>query len=212
MLSPRISLILVLTGFLLQACAVGNKQDVASARPDWQGNTEKSIAVASLDQRPYVLDGEKDPDFVGLQRGGFGNPFDVTTASRRPLSEDFSTAIKTALAEEAGNVSIVNTPASADAGPARSALLATGADRQILLLIKEWKADTYTNTALHYHLLLSVLGADGALLASQEKNGEDDLGGSFMNPPAHAKTAVPAAFKRLIEALLNDETILAALK
>ena len=208
----RVVIVVTIMGFLLQACVVGNKHDITTVKPAWQGTTDRSIAVVVQDQRPYVLTGEKDPDFVGLQRGGFGNPFDVTTASRKPLADDFGNAIIAALSSKEAKVSALTVTPDETPEDVRSALAHTKADRQVLLTIKEWKADTYTNTALHYNLLISVLDADGTMLALQERVGEDDLGGSFMNPPAHAKTAVPAAFKRIIESLLNDNAILAALK
>jgi hypothetical protein len=41
--------------------------------------------------------------------------------------------------------------------------------------------------------------------------GSDDLKGSFWDPPAHAKEAVPIAFREKIEKLLNSTEIEAAL-
>jgi hypothetical protein len=35
-----------------------------------------------------VCSGNKGPDFIGVQKAGFGNPWDVRTASKVPLSED----------------------------------------------------------------------------------------------------------------------------
>ena len=54
------------------------------------------------------------------------------------------------------------------------------------------------------------LGAGGAL-AQKTISGEDDLKGSVMNPPAHAKKAIPKACEQKLELLLNDEDVSGAL-
>lgn len=57
-----------------------------------------TVAVATHDQRPYVVGGNKKPNFVGLSRGGYGNPFDVVTVSGNPLADGFSESISRSLA------------------------------------------------------------------------------------------------------------------
>ena len=52
----------------------------------------------------------------------------------------------------------------------------------------------------------------GATLAEKRIQGRDDLGGSFWNPPSHAKGAVPLAFKAKLEEVLNDPAIGSALR
>jgi hypothetical protein len=42
------------------------------------------LAVAVHDERSEVASGDKNPAFVGLLRGGYGNPMDVRTASGAP--------------------------------------------------------------------------------------------------------------------------------
>ena len=44
-----------------------------------------SVSVGVWDARPYVLSGEKSPQWVGLQRSGFGIPYGVHTHSGAPL-------------------------------------------------------------------------------------------------------------------------------
>lgn len=65
---------------------MGNKHQYIGSDPELLVTTTYATAVAVQDRRPYVLDGDKDADFVGIQRGGFGNPFDVITTSGRPLA------------------------------------------------------------------------------------------------------------------------------
>ena len=98
--------------------------------------------------------------------------------------------------------------------PYATALQAAGAgkDRALVLELREWKSDTYTNTALVYNVEAKVCDATGKPLAAVTKFGDDDLGGDFMDPPGHAKDAVPPKLKAILESLLNAPEIVAALQ
>ncbi|MEH6548066.1 MAG: hypothetical protein V7701_16640, partial [Sneathiella sp.] len=80
-------------GILLSACAVGNKYDYKDQPIDLAASSDQKIGVSVVDQRIYIVSGEKPADFVGLQRGGFGNPFDVNTKSGGPMADSFAFAI-----------------------------------------------------------------------------------------------------------------------
>ena len=170
-----------------------------------------SVALAVLDQRVAVLTGEKRPDFVGFSRGGYGNPFDVLTVSGQPLADDFATSIGRALQQAGYRVTRVRVSNQASPPEVQDALLGAQAERALMLLIHEWKSDTYNDTALHYQVTLRVLGAGGEEMARAELAGDDDLGGSFMDPGGFAEEAVPKAYKRRLERLLNDPAIVRAL-
>lgn len=84
-------------------------------------------------------------------------------------------------------------------------------ERLLLLTLNEWYSDTYTNTGLSYDVKIEVFDTNGNRLAEKRTKGDDNLGGDFWNPPAHAKEAIPKAFKEKLEALLNNEEILKTL-
>lgn len=197
---------------LLAGCAVGNKHAYHDANASTATRTDKSVAVASLDQRQYVVSGKSTPDFVGMQRGGFGNPFDVLTVSGRPLAGEFSDAIKGALARNNVNVVTVDTKPAADNKTAVTNLVATHRDRLVLVNISEWVADTFNNTTLSYDLRLSVADASGKEIAAKTLRADLELGGSLMNPPGHAKEVIPPTFRKTIEEMLNSPEVVAALK
>jgi hypothetical protein len=94
----------------------------------------------------------------------------------------------------------------------RDRLTALETERALLLTLHEWKSDTYMNVGLTYDVTLAVLERAGIVLAERRLSGRDNLGGSFWNPPAHARDAVPRAFKAKIEELLNDAAVVAALR
>ncbi len=198
--------------FLLTGCAVGNKHTYNNVNADITMEGNSTVAMATHDQRVYVQNGDKPTDFVGLQRGGFGNPFDINTMSGNALAQDFTETIARSLASKGFQTTPVIVNYSDTADRVKTVLLNTGAQRLLLLTLYEWKSDTYTNTALMYDVSLEVLDENGKTIAQKSISGRDDLGGSALNPPAYAKKAIPVAFKEKIEILLNDSDVSKALE
>ncbi len=206
-------ILVCLLSLSLGACAVGNQHDYGVV-PQLAMQSAASTAVGVQDRRPYVLDKDKDKaeNFAGLSRGGFGNPFNVTTASGNPLATDFGKAVVAALKTKGVDATEVPIAPGQGVTDSHRALLDVGRDRALLLTIREWKSDTYVATALLYDLNATVFDRTGRVLTDSNLAGRDDLGGNAFNPPAHAKEAVPPAFRAKLEMLLNDPKILAALR
>jgi hypothetical protein len=59
------------------------------------------------------------------------------------------------------------------------------------------------------HIFASNFGV-AAVIAKVDMKGVDNLGGDFLNPPAHSRTAIPPAFKKKLEDLLNHPDVVAA--
>ena len=198
---------------LLGACAMGNRYDYNDTRVavGYSGQARR-VTVAAWDQRPYVLDGDKDPDFVGLQRNRMGIPFDVVTASKQPLATEMTDAMVRALATAGFGATRVTLPGGRNEAAARDALLASRPARALLLRVDNWESDTLKNPAVFYDLTLSVYDASGHRLAAKTVKGTDDLEGRFFNPMEKAKQIVPDNFRLKIESLLNAPEIAAALK
>lgn len=196
----------------LSGCAVGQTFHYHDATLEVKASGNTSVAVASVDNRPYVKAAEKEPTYVGNLRGGFGNPFNVTTDSGKPLADDMSSVICASLRSKGFTCTPVSILVNEPESQVKTKLKATHADRLMLLNIVEWMSSTYQNTGLSYDLHLTEMSKDGAVLAEKNLKGEDDLGGSFINPPAHAKEAVPQAYKAKLESLLNDAAVVNGLK
>lgn len=154
------TLILTLTG-----CALGRKVDYATIGPDLAIVTGKSVAVAVYDVRSYVLSGEKKSTFVGVSRGTYYNPFDMSTASGNPLAVDLQRSVLSALADSA----IV-----ASAKPFDPPLKSAGPGQRVLVLkVNEWKTDTYLSTHFIYDVTAQVLDEKGTVLGS--RTARDDV-------------------------------------
>jgi hypothetical protein len=86
------------------------------------------------------------------------------------------------------------------------------ADRSLLFVIKKWESDTYMNIGLDCEIELTVFNAEMEKLASATVAEYKDLPGSAWDPPSAARKEVPLAFKKVLEALLNDPKILLAIQ
>lgn len=197
---------------IAMGCAVGVKHDYSRALPPVRVQTSGPVAVGTQDLRPYIVSGDKSANFVGLQRGGYGNPFDTRTKSGHPLAAEFSGAILRTLEAGGSSAELVTLPPRTSREEALKILLNEPGDRCVLVTIREWKADTYTNTKLLYDVSLEVFGESGEPRAASAVRGSDDLGGSFWDPPGHARDAVPAAFQDKLGELLGDRAVMEALR
>ena len=199
--------------FIMQsACAVGNAHRYHDTIADLNVAGTIAIAVTTHDQREYIISGDKKSNFVGLSRGGFGNPFDVTTETGESLASDMTKSLVNSLSKKGFKpVSVLVNPKD-DQQTIIDKLRKVNAERLFLLTLIEWKSDTYQNTALHFDIKATVYDSTGKTLGEKELKGTDDLGGSALNPPGHAKKAVPKAFKEKIQSLLNSNEIISALQ
>ncbi len=188
--------LLAATGLaLLAGCAnqaaYGRTENVQNAWPSFSGYTKAHLAVAVLDHRSYVLSGGKPANFAGLQRGGFGNPFDVVTTSGRPLADDVGSAIVQGLSNAGMNAQAVAAPAAEPRAAAGSKLL--------LLTVKEWKSDSYTSTSFDYDLDAAVYDAQGRVAGKHSAVGHEN-----------ASSGVDGGRKALTD-LLGDKSVSGAL-
>lgn len=185
---------------MLDGCAVGVTHQYDNATPEIKASAGAKLGVGVQDRRLYVVTKQKPESFVGVSRGGFGNPFDVNTASGKPLADDVSKSIQTTLAAKGVKASAVNLPLGTDENEAIKRLAASG-DKAILIVLNEWKADTFMSTTLTYDVQAMVVDASGKVLSSKKIFGADNLGGSAINPPEHSRNAVPIAFRKKLEDL-----------
>lgn len=197
---------------LLGGCVVGTSIDYESEIPHLNIQSERQVVVGVQDVRPYVLSGAKTKDFVGLQRAGLGNPWDVTTKSGNPLALDMASTIVKAMKNEGINAQPIVIASDSSDDDTIQTLLKAGAGKYLLVSLKEWKVDTYVNAAMIYNAKARVFNKDGELLAENSISGNDDLGGNFVDPVSHVATAVPIAYKKNIETLLRHKDIARALE
>jgi hypothetical protein len=133
--------------------------------------SSKSLAVTVLEQRTYVIFGDRKEDFTGAVRSGAAVPYPLATRSGDPLAAEMTQALAAALSKQGRTTRAVVVPMSAGRQGAHDALKASGAERLLLFGCRDWKTDSRKNTRLDYDLTLEVLDAGGALLANKQISG-----------------------------------------
>ena len=195
--------------FLAAGCAHGHAYHEATAKVDpGQGQ----VALSVLDSRPDVLSGDEDPNWVGQNRGGFGNPLDVETATDNPLSDDFATSACNSLNAAGFKCDVVKTQPNRDVSAAHQGLVGTKAPKQVLVVINRWKADSYQYGWLHYDASIRIHGADGTLLGVGRIRDTVETAGSMWNPVKAIEDAIPGIFETKLGELLNLPEVATALR
>jgi len=195
---------------VLAACATGNRYDYQSEAVVLPLKADKPMGVVLYieDLRPYVKSGEKSADFVGLQRGGFGNPFEVTTTSGRPMAEDMQASVAAGLRNSGYDVSV--TGAESDLAALTVTARQHEAMRILWLRVREWKSDIYMGIRLDYDLNLKVYDVDGTLLAENTMQGSGPVGGMKLSQGRNSQH-MAQEFSKRIGYLFNDPSVRGAL-
>jgi hypothetical protein len=206
----RIALLVGLLGSSI-GCAFGQHLPYHQTVPRFAEDVPDSVALAVEDERPSVVMGGR-PDFVGLSRGGFGHPFDVTTTSGQPLARDFAASIRAGF--EAAGCKVTPVTVANGTRPEQVAriLSRVGTDRLLVVKIIAWKSDTLVRTALDYELRARAFGPSGEPIgAAAVISGHDVLGGNPIAPFGVAETEVPRAYRATLERILNHPGIVRGL-
>ena len=161
-----------------------------------------------LDFREYVKSGNKSESFVGLSRGGFGNPFDVETRSGSALASEMAAAIAASLQRKGAEVQTVMVRPVEGPEGARRALLRTGHDRLLLFTLREWKTDTMFRTGLDFDVTLDVFDGGGKSLGGSHVSGREVSGGSILS----AEKDSQRWFAGKVYELLRDKSVTSGLQ
>lgn len=199
---------------MISACAFGNKIDYQSQAPNLDATTDKQVALGVQEQRPYVLDGDKTPQFVGLLRSMGGIPYGVHTQSGRPLADEFATAISSGLEARKVRVTTVTIAMNDSREQAIKLLKDVGAPRSLLVTVTDWRTEMYMNASVDIGFIADVYDSSGTLLASNTLRDKMSLPGNFwaMDPAGQMATKASMLAQQTLTKLLNDPKIVDALK
>jgi len=182
---------------LLSGCVAG--QSIPMAYEPTSTTVEKlaiDVQVLSADQRSFVLDGDKNPNYIGHYRAGFGNTWDVTTQNKQPLANNLRQDVSSDLTALGFDV------------------VTTDASRILTIVIQDWNFDTYTNGKMWYRILVSVDSTKGERLA--ESVLEDTIiikGSVWVGAKAAVERELPKIYMSVVNQIARDNPqILGALK
>jgi hypothetical protein len=117
------------------------KFDFLKCKLELTYKSTESIVIGIIDQREDVLSGKRKPDFVGIARGGYGNPFFIGTKSGEPFTKDITALLIRTFTgngfanKDAGIIYSDNKEA------ALKKLESVNVKFKLLLIIHEWKTD-----------------------------------------------------------------------
>ena len=153
-----------------------------------------TIAVNVRDERPYIKSGDKPPYFIGKYRGGFGNPWDVTTKDKEPLADSLRRDIAKEL-QALGHL-----------------VVSAGTETRMLdVAIRDWNFDGMVDGKFWYEMDAKVLNRDGHLLAQSTVQDRHFVEGSVWTGAKKGFEAkMPELYASAIHKLVRDNTAISA--
>ena len=199
----NIALLFIL--LLLSGCAMGktiNYEGTSNFEPNYK---MPPVALAVIDKRPYVLDGNKKPSYTGTQRSIGGVPYNINTASGKPVAEDLQKFVATTLMKYGYFIDYTILLPINTTEPEAIKKLTAEEKKAILLVLNEWRTHIYFNPIFEYDLKMLVIGNDGNILSTAINKGTKEFGSNKeLNSLAEVITIV-------FNELFNDEKIKLAL-
>jgi len=150
----------------LAACSNGRKIDYSQAYPEVPQTFAKAVEVQVIDERPYVLSGNKKGHFVGLIRGSYYIPYDVNTRSGEPLAQELQKSLLGGFERKGVKARAVDSKVSQ----------ASSADAMLLSIrVREWKSESFMGVVLTHALTADVFDSRGQRLASVPLQGSSSV-------------------------------------
>ncbi len=191
-------MLLLFASLLLAGCRPFLELGYSPPAPEYlPGLASRPFNLVVTDLRPYVTHARKFPFYLGIVRGGYGNPIDVFNKQKRSLAEQ----MKGDLRQELLSLGMVE--ASGAAVP------------QLSVRIHDWNFDSAVSSRFWYDVEVSVTTPDGKLLANNRAEDTKILDNTnvFTGGIPAMQKAMPAFYAELIHKLIRDDpAILTALQ
>jgi hypothetical protein len=204
-------LVIIFVSAIMVSCIIGQRFAYHNVGLDLKTKGNKTVFVATMDNRAYVQNGEKSASYVGTIRGNFGARFDVKTESDKAFSDDVTSVVCNSLRLNGFNSNPIFVKFPDSEKETIELFRKKNADRLVLVIINDWYSDTDNSTSLTYELIVKVMDNQAQVLGQAIVKGkEEELGGGPF-PDDARQTAIPA-YKRQLESLLNNPSITAGLE
>lgn len=192
--------------------AIKNKHQYHDVELNFTASGSSRLVIATHDQREEVCKNGKVPSFVGFMRSGVGIPYVIETKSGKAFASDITSSVSKALAKRGFVVKTVETSHSETHEQVVGKMLQANEGFPVLLHVNIWHSDCYNIVWYYFHVVLQIYDSEGKLLTQKVVEGKESLGGSFWNPPKHARRVIPKAFQKKMEEIFNDQEVVAILK
>ncbi|HSH50205.1 MAG TPA: hypothetical protein VK982_00625 [Bacteroidales bacterium] len=179
-----------------------------------KASANKSITFATHDQRPYIMDGTRNPDFAGYLRNAVGMAYPTSTNSKLPLADVMSQVFSNSFEAKGFKTHVVNTAHTESFEDVKEKCKTSGSDVWVILTLNEWQSDGYGGNAdIKYNIIMQVFDKEGNLLEEKTAYAErENMGFSKKKAWDFLKEETRKFFKRKMEELFNSEEIMAAIQ
>ena len=198
-MSPRFLFLIAVA--LLSSCTTSSKYRQIPLRYEptpkvVAGLAAKTFSIAVTDARPYVTHGNKVPAYVGIARGGWGNPIDMVNGGKLSLAEQ----MRGDLLKKFRALGLTETSGSAS--------------KQVSVRIRDWNFDAGIDARFWYEVELTVADSAGKLLAISQAKDQKVIKANLLTGPVVAlQKEVPVYYGEIIQELVRkDPLILSALR
>jgi hypothetical protein len=200
---------------LLAGCATPVPK--SEITPKLYASIDNNVALAVIDARPYVLSGEKTPQYEGFIRGAFGIPTTVYRPNRpegERFVDQFADMVRNGLTQEGVKAAVVPIPVGASVADALATLSKTDARRYVVIHVAEcnWEFGAHFATSTwKYDFDIIVAGPEGFQTRNKRFTEVDtsklprpESYNIFDNYSLH--------YRRAIETIFNDPLVRGALQ
>jgi uncharacterized lipoprotein YajG len=182
---------LLVTVFLVSGCVAG--QTINMDYDDLQQTESKKyhgdIIIEVNDDRPYVLNGDKDPSYIGHYRAGFGNTWDVKTDSKEPLGIIISRDLQHKLQSLGFRI------------------VSEGKNNKVLIIsILDWNFDAYINGKYWIDCVVKVFDNSGKTIATHQVKNNGVIKGSVWVGAKYAfEKELPKIYSETIDKIIYEK-------
>lgn len=167
------NLILMFAAMLsLAGCAT--PLTLEQSAPAIPATDDNSYLLSVIENRPYVLSGDKEPNYAGIVRGGFGIPHFVPTPDGKPLVDFLAERLAHGLKTPSGTVLVQNHTKPPELNEVADATVAAAANRGIAVRLREWRFDFgMFSWRFFYNLDIEIFDREGKRIAAKHFSGDE---------------------------------------
>lgn len=173
--SMRLYIPFLLIAALLSGCATPAARSALT--PTFSGQVPPGIAIGVVDNRPYVVSGNKEPWYEGLVRSGFGIPYTFNRPESPPdetFADRIADMLERTFTDAGARVTVVKLAPGVSQGAAIKTLLLRAQEVTLLVRIQDSNFDAGGFTFSYpYHFQLNVLDRKGNTMANGSVQGLD---------------------------------------
>jgi len=166
----KMPLLLLLLIFLFSGCS-GKRYSLTLSQPKTDFKQPGKVLIVTQDKRPFVINGEKKPAYMGRWFAGNGIPVTVRTRSGKSVAEEIGKKIENSLTENGFFVRLSTVSSKDNFTISDPKLILSEYDRVMFFAVDMFKTESFAEVDLQWGFHLKMYDDKGLLLAQAESTG-----------------------------------------